>query len=158
MKVAPLYHALSKEAWCRPVLVNTGQHYDVNMSDAFVRDLSLPSPDYHLGVGGGTHAQQTARVMIAYEILCQNNRPDWIVVVGDVDSTLACALVAAKLCIPLAHLEAGLRSQDRSMPEEINQIVTDHVADLLWTPSKDADENWSAREFRGRESISWETS
>ena len=141
MKVAPLYHALANEAWCRPVLVNTGQHYDVSMSDAFIRDLGLPSPDHHLGIGGGTHAQQTARVMIAYETLCLNHPPDWIVVVGDVDSTLACALVAAKLRIPLAHLEAGLRSRDRSMPEEINRIVTDAVADLLWTPSKDADEN-----------------
>ena len=111
------------------------------MSDAFIRDLGLPSPDHHLGIGGGTHAQQTARVMIAYETLCLNHPPDWIVVVGDVDSTLACALVAAKLRIPLAHLEAGLRSRDRSMPEEINRIVTDAVADLLWTPSKDADEN-----------------
>ena len=141
MKVAPLYHALSNEAWCRPVLVNTGQHYDVSMSNAFIRDLGLPSPDHHLGIGGGTHAQQTARVMIAYETLCLEAPPDWIVVVGDVNSTLACALVATKLRIPLAHLEAGLRSRDRSMPEEINRIVTDGVADLLWTPSKDADEN-----------------
>ena len=141
MKVAPLYHALANEAWCRPILVNTGQHYDASMSDAFIRDLALPSPDHHLGIGGGTHAQQTARVMIAYETLCLKHPPDWIVVVGDVDSTLACALVAAKLRIPLAHLEAGLRSWDRSMPEEINRILTDQVADLLWTPSKDADEN-----------------
>jgi UDP-N-acetylglucosamine 2-epimerase (non-hydrolysing) len=141
MKVAPLYHALSNEAWCQPILVHTGQHYDVSMSDAFIRDLGLPVPKHHLGVGGGTHAQQTARVMIAYEGLCLEDPPDWIVVVGDVDSTVACALVAAKLGIPLAHLEAGLRSRDRSMPEEINRIVTDTVADLLWTPSKDADEN-----------------
>ena len=141
MKVAPLYHALLKEVWCRPLLVNTGQHSDASMSDAFVSDLGLPSPNYHLGIGGGTHAQQTARVMTAYEAVCLNQPPDWIVVVGDVDSTLACALVAAKLHIPLAHLEAGLRSWDRSMPEEINRIVTDAVADLLWTPSRDADEN-----------------
>ena len=141
MKVAPLYHALSNERWCRPILVNTGQHYDDSMSDAFIRDLGLPPPDHHLGIGGGTHAQQTARVMIAYETLCLESRPDWTVVVGDVDSTLACALVSAKLRIPLAHLEAGLRSRDRSMPEEINRIVTDRLADLLWTPSIDADEN-----------------
>ena len=141
MKVAPLYHALSNERWCRPILVNTGQHYDDSMSDAFIRDLGLPPPDHHLGIGGGTHAQQTARVMIAYETLCLESRPDWTVVVGDVDSTLAYALVSAKLRIPLAHLEAGLRSRDRSMPEEVNRIVTDRLADLLWTPSIDADEN-----------------
>jgi UDP-N-acetylglucosamine 2-epimerase (non-hydrolysing) len=141
MKVAPLYHVLMSEDWCVPVLIHTGQHYDVNMSDSFFTDLGLPAPDHHLGVGSGTHAEQTGAVMVAYERLCQDQRPDWTVVVGDVNSTLACALVAAKLCIPLAHLEAGLRSNDRSMPEEVNRIVTDRLADLLWTPSPDGDAN-----------------
>ncbi len=134
MKVAPLFHALKQESWCRPVLIHTGQHYDVNMSDAFFRDLQLPEPDHHLEVGSGTHAEQTGRVMMAYEKICFEHRPDWVVVVGDINSTLACALVAAKLCIPVAHLEAGLRSGDLTMPEEVNRIVTDSIADLLWTP------------------------
>lgn len=141
MKVAPLFHALKQEDWCRPVLIHTGQHYDENMSNFFVRDLRLPAPDFQLGIGSGTHAEQTANVMVAYEKLCIDHPPAWIIVVGDVNSTLACALVAAKLCIPLAHLEAGLRSGDRTMPEEINRIVTDAVASLLWTPSPDADVN-----------------
>ena len=141
MKVAPLFHALKQEDWCRPMLVHTGQHYDENMSNFFIRDLRLPAPDFQLGVGSGTHAEQTAGVMVAYEKICIDHPPAWIIVVGDVNSTLACALVAAKLCIPLAHLEAGLRSGDRSMPEEINRIVTDAVASLLWTPSPDADSN-----------------
>jgi UDP-N-acetylglucosamine 2-epimerase (non-hydrolysing) len=144
MKIAPVLHALSGEAWCHPVLVHTGQHYDQAMSDAFFRDLDMPEPDYHLGVGSGSHAEQTAGVMVAYERICMERRPDWIVVVGDVNSTLACTLVAAKLCIPLAHLEAGLRSRDRTMPEEVNRIVTDSLADLLWTPSPDGDENLRA--------------
>lgn len=144
MKVAPLYHALKAESWCEVKLVHTGQHYDSNMSDAFFRDFSLPKPDIHLGVGSGSHAEQTGRVMMAYEQVCQTERPDWIVVVGDVNSTLACTLVGAKLCIPVAHLEAGLRSRDRTMPEEVNRIVTDALADLLWTPSPDGDENLQA--------------
>lgn len=147
MKVAPLMHALKAADWCRAELVHTGQHYDAAMSDAFFRDLSIPRPDHHLGVGSGTHAEQTAAVMVAYEKVCAAERPDWIVVVGDVNSTAACALVGAKLCIPVAHLEAGLRSGDRSMPEEINRLVTDAIADLLWTPSPDADDNL-AREGR----------
>ena len=144
MKVAPLFHALKKESWCSPLLVHTGQHYDANMSDAFFSDLALPPPDYCLDVGSGTHAEQTAGVMIAYEQICCRDRPDWVVVVGDVNSTLACALVATKLCIPLAHLEAGLRSRDRTMPEEINRIVTDAISDVLWTPSPDGDDNLRA--------------
>jgi UDP-N-acetylglucosamine 2-epimerase (non-hydrolysing) len=111
------------------------------MSDAFFADLGLPKPDYHLGVGSGTHGEQTAGVMLAYEKVCLETPPDWTVVVGDVNSTVACALVATKLHIPVAHLEAGLRSGDRRMPEEINRLVTDAIADLLWTPSPDADEN-----------------
>ncbi|SRR5579875_3173466 len=144
MKVAPLYHELRKAEWCAPVIVHTGQHYDSNMSDTFFADLSLPKPDFHLGVGSGTHAEQTGGVMMAYERVCQKERPDWVIVVGDVNSTMACTLVGAKLGIPVAHLEAGLRSRDRTMPEEINRLVTDVLADLLWTPSRDADENLAA--------------
>ncbi len=142
MKIAPLYHALKKQtAWATPVIVHTGQHYDYSMSAAFFNDLGLPDPDYNLEIGSGTHAEQTAGVMIAYERLCREARPDWVVVVGDVNSTAACALVAKKEMLPLAHLEAGLRSRDRTMPEEINRLVTDAISDLLWTPSEDADEN-----------------
>ncbi len=163
MKIAPLYHALKKEDWAKPHIVHTGQHYDLNMSDAFFRDLRLPDPDFHLGVGSGTHAEQTGRVMMAYEKLLLQEKPDLVIVVGDVNSTLACALATTKICFTqiikpsslpagqpptysghrplLAHLEAGLRSFDRSMPEEINRIVTDSLSDILWTPSPDADEN-----------------
>jgi UDP-N-acetylglucosamine 2-epimerase (non-hydrolysing) len=141
MKVAPLYHALKQEQWCKPVIVHTGQHYDENMSASFLRDLNLPEPDIYLGVGSGTHAEQTARVMLAYEKVCLERSPDYIVVVGDVNSTMAAAITATKLNLPTAHLEAGLRSGDRSMPEEINRIVTDALCNLLWTPSDDADEN-----------------
>lgn len=141
MKIAPLFHELSRQSWCAPRIVHTGQHYDANMSDAFFEDLQMPEPHVHLGVGSGTHAQQTGNVMIAYEKICQESPPDWIVVVGDVNSTLACALVGAKLRIPVAHLEAGLRSGDRSMPEEINRVATDAIVDLLWTPSADGDEH-----------------
>ncbi len=141
MKIAPLYHALSQERWCRAEIVHTGQHYDYNMSDSFFRDLKLPEADFHLEVGSGSHAEQTGRVMIEYEKIAEHTRPDWVVVAGDVNSTLACALVGTKLCIPVVHLEAGLRSGDRSMPEEINRLATDAIADVLWTPSADADAN-----------------
>ena len=141
MKVAPLYHALKATDWATPIIVHTGQHYDKNMSDAILKDLRVPTPDFHLGVGSGSHAEQTGNVMIAYEKLCLAHRPDWIVVVGDVNSTAACAMVATKLWIPVVHLEAGLRSGDRQMPEEINRLVTDSIADVLWTPSVDANEN-----------------
>ena len=141
MKIAPLYHALAATDWCDPQTVHTGQHYDFNMSDAFFQDLGLPDATFNLGVGSGSHAEQTGGVMIAYEKVCTDNRPDWIVVVGDVNSTAACAMVGTKLWIPVVHLEAGLRSGDRSMPEEINRLVTDAIADVLWTPSADADEN-----------------
>ena len=141
MKIAPLYHALVKEGWAEPVIVHTGQHYDLNMSEAFFRDLNLPAPHIHLDVGSGTHAEQTGGVMIAYEKVLVETKPDLVVVVGDVNSTVACALAAVKLGIKVAHLEAGLRSFDRTMPEEINRIVTDSIADYLWTPSPDADEN-----------------
>ncbi len=141
MKVAPLYHVLKATDWAEPILVHTGQHYDHNMSDAILQDLRLPAPDFHLGVGSGSHAEQTGNVMIAYEKVCLESRPDWIVVVGDVNSTAACAMVGTKLWIPVVHLEAGLRSGDRTMPEEINRLVTDAIADVLWTPSADADDN-----------------
>src|SRR5210317_2030629 len=141
MKVAPLYHALKASDWAEPVLVHTGQHYDRNMSDAILDDLGIPEPDFHLGIGSGTHAEQTGNVMIAYEKICVENRPDWIIVVGDVNPTAACAMVGTKLWIPVIHLEAGLRSGDRRMPEEINRLVTDAIADVLWTPSADADAN-----------------
>ena len=152
MKVAPLYHALAATDWAEPIVVHTGQHYDRNMSDAILEDLGLPSPDFHLGIGSGTHAEQTGNVMIAYEKVCMEDRPDWIVVVGDVNPTAACAMVGTKLWIPVIHLEAGLRSGDRRMPEEINRLVTDAIADVLWTPSADADDNL-AREGTDGEKI-----
>ena len=142
MKIAPLYHALLKEKKTfKPEIVHTGQHYSNAMSDWFFRDLGLPTPHHSLDVGSGTHAEQTAAVMIRFEALCLKRRPDWVVVVGDVNSTIAAALVAAKLHIPVAHVEAGLRSRDRSMPEEINRLATDAISDLLLTPSPDGDAN-----------------
>jgi UDP-N-acetylglucosamine 2-epimerase (non-hydrolysing) len=141
MKVAPLYAALKGDPAFEPILVHTGQHYDQRMSKVFFDDLRLPKPDVYLGVGSGSHAVQTAQVMIGFEQVLLQYRPEWVIVVGDVNSTLGCALDASKLHIPVAHVEAGLRSGDRSMPEEINRIVTDSVADLLFTPSPDAGEN-----------------
>ena len=141
MKIAPLYHELVKREGIDPVIVHTGQHYDLNMSDVFFKDFGLPEPHIHLGVGSGTHAEQTGNVMIAYEKVLMEKRPDLVVVVGDVNSTVAATLAAVKLGIKTAHLEAGLRSFDRTMPEEINRMVTDSIADLLWTPSQDGDEN-----------------
>jgi UDP-N-acetylglucosamine 2-epimerase (non-hydrolysing) len=141
MKVAPVIEALRPVAGIRQLLVNTGQHYDESMAGSFFNELDLPRPDRDLGVGSGTHAVQTAKVMMAFEEVCLAEKPDLVVVVGDVNSTLAAALVAAKLVIPLAHVEAGLRSRDRHMPEEVNRIVTDRLADLLLTPSRDADDN-----------------
>lgn len=143
MKVAPLIRRLQGRGHTAS-LVHTGQHYDANMSDAFFRDLGLPDPDRHLGSGSGSHAEQTARVMMAFEPVVQELQPDIVVVVGDVNSTLACTLVCSKLQIPVAHVEAGLRSRDRTMPEEVNRLVTDCLADLLLTPSPDADENLRA--------------
>jgi UDP-N-acetylglucosamine 2-epimerase (non-hydrolysing) len=141
MKIAPLYHALAEQTWAEPMVIHTGQHYDLNMSDEIFEDLGLSAPDIHLGIGSGTHAEQTGRVMMAYEKVLLERRPDLVVVVGDVNSTLAATLAAAKLEIPVAHLESGLRSRDRSMPEEINRVATDALADLLWTPSPDGDRN-----------------
>lgn len=141
MKIAPLMEAMRAEPRFRQVLINTGQHYDEKMAGGFFRELQLPVPDRDLGVGSGTHAVQTAKVMMAFEEACLEIKPDLVVVVGDVNSTMAAAIVAAKLLIPVAHVEAGLRSRDRAMPEEINRIVTDRLADLLLTPSRDGDEN-----------------
>jgi UDP-N-acetylglucosamine 2-epimerase (non-hydrolysing) len=141
MKVAPVLRALRMRAGVRQTLLHTGQHYDANMSDIFFQQLGLPAPDVFLGVGSGTHAQQTAQVMVKFEDAITPSRPDWVLVYGDVNSTVAAALVCAKLRIPVAHVEAGLRSFDRDMPEEINRVVTDQIVDLLLTPSVDGDEN-----------------
>lgn len=141
MKIAPLYHVLKAQDWCDLSIIHTGQHYDAAMSDAFFKDLGLPKPDFHLNVGSGTHAEQTAGVMVGYEKVCIENFPDLTIVVGDVNSTVACAITAVKLGIKVAHLEAGLRSGDRTMPEEINRIITDSISNVLWTPSIDGDEN-----------------
>ncbi|MEW6125515.1 MAG: UDP-N-acetylglucosamine 2-epimerase (non-hydrolyzing) [Acidobacteriota bacterium] len=142
MKIAPVMDEMRQRAErIQPVLVHTGQHYDETMSDAFFEDLRLPRPDINLEIGSASHAEQTARIMLAFEKVLLELQPDWVVVVGDVNSTLAATLVAVKLQIKVAHIEAGLRSRDRSMPEEINRIVTDALADLLLTPSPDADEN-----------------
>ncbi|MGH9967423.1 MAG: non-hydrolyzing UDP-N-acetylglucosamine 2-epimerase [Pyrinomonadaceae bacterium] len=145
MKVAPIVEAMKRqEREFSPLVVHTGQHYDAMMSDAFFRDLDLPAPDLYLGVGSGSHAAQTAAVMERFEPVLLQEKPDWVLVVGDVNSTLACALVSVKLGIKVAHVEAGLRSRDRSMPEEINRLLTDQIADLLFTPSQDANENLGA--------------
>ena len=145
MKVAPIVAAMKRrEREFTPLVVHTGQHYDAAMSDAFFRDLDLPQPDVYLGVGSGTHAAQTAAVMERFEPVVLLEKPDWVLVVGDVNSTLACALVCVKLGVKVAHVEAGLRSRDRTMPEEINRLLTDQIADLLFTPSADADENLRA--------------
>jgi UDP-N-acetylglucosamine 2-epimerase (non-hydrolysing) len=144
MKVAPVLRALGAHGHTG-ILVHTGQHYDVRMSDAFFRDLELPEPDYHLGVGSGSQAVQTARCMEAFEPVLREVSPDWVVVVGDVNSTLACALVTAKLreelSCGLAHVEAGLRSRDWRMPEEVNRVLTDRLADLCLTSSPEAAPN-----------------
>ncbi|MBN1543337.1 UDP-N-acetylglucosamine 2-epimerase (non-hydrolyzing) [candidate division KSB1 bacterium] len=132
MKIAPIHRRMLDSGRCDPVLIHTGQHYDGRMSDSFFQDLGLPKPDRYLGVGSGSHAEQTAAVMIGIEKALMELCPDWVIVVGDVNSTLAAALVAAKMHIPIAHVEAGLRSGDRRMPEEINRILTDSLADLLF--------------------------
>jgi UDP-N-acetylglucosamine 2-epimerase (non-hydrolysing) len=149
MKIAPLVREIKRhnekidhtDTHIDFLLVHTGQHYDIQMSEVFFRDLGLPKPDINLEVGSASHAAQTAKIMTGFEEVCLAEKPDWVVVVGDVNSTMACTLVAAKLGIKVAHVEAGLRSFDRSMPEEINRLVTDALADLLLTPSPDGDEN-----------------
>jgi UDP-N-acetylglucosamine 2-epimerase (non-hydrolysing) len=142
MKTAPVMTEMARYPdMFQQVLVHTGQHYDYNMSQIFFEDLAMPLPDEFLNVGSGTHAEQTARIMLAFEPVLLKHQPDWVFVVGDVNSTLACALVCAKLGLQVAHIEAGLRSGDRTMPEEINRLLTDQMADLLFTPSRDADAN-----------------
>ena len=141
MKMAPLMAAMACEADIEQTLLHTGQHYDEKMSQIFFDELRLPQPDVYLGVGSGSHAEQTAQVMIEFEKVLLAERPKIVVVVGDVNSTLACSIVAAKAWIPVAHVEAGLRSFDRRMPEEINRIVTDALSDILFTTSRDANEN-----------------
>jgi UDP-N-acetylglucosamine 2-epimerase (non-hydrolysing) len=142
MKIAPIVEEMTRyPGRFQQVLVHTGQHYDDEMSQVFFDDLGLPEPDVYLGVGSGSHAQQTAQVMLAFESVLLEEQPDLVLVVGDVNSTLACALVATKLHVPVAHVEAGLRCFDRAMPEEINRVLTDQVADLLFTTERDADEN-----------------
>ncbi|MFN2491452.1 MAG: non-hydrolyzing UDP-N-acetylglucosamine 2-epimerase [Pyrinomonadaceae bacterium] len=142
IKVAPIVDAMKRrKREFTPLVVHTGQHYDVEMSDAFFRDLDLPKADIHLGVGSGSHAAQTADIMKGFEAVVIKEKPDWVLVVGDVNSTLACALVCVKLGVNVAHVEAGLRSRDRTMPEEINRLLTDQIANLLFTPSEDADQN-----------------
>lgn len=141
MKVAPVLRAFADRPGLRSILVHTGQHYDAAMSQSFFDELGIPEPDEHLGVGSGTHAQQTAAVLVGMEAVLQKRRPDLVMVVGDVNSTVAGALAATKLQIPVAHLEAGLRSRDRSMPEEVNRILTDQISDLCLTPSRDGDAN-----------------
>lgn len=132
MKIAPLQRAFRQHPNIQSHIVHTGQHYDSRMSDVFFQQLEIPEPTYHLGVGGGSHTQQTARIMLEFEKIVETDRPDLVLVVGDVNSTVACALVASKMQIPVAHVEAGLRSGDRTMPEEINRILTDSISDHLF--------------------------
>ena len=141
MKIAPLMHQLSNHPTIKAVLVHTGQHYDVKMSGQFFEELNIPAPDINLEVGSASHAVQTARIMEGFEKVCLSEKPDYVLVVGDVNSTAACTLVAAKLGIKTIHYEAGLRSNDRTMPEEINRLVTDAISDVFVTTSVDADEN-----------------
>jgi len=141
MKIAPLIRAMSQQGDMKPFLVHTGQHYDVSMAGQFFKDLGIPEPDVSLEVGSGSHASQTAEIMKRIEPVLERERPDMLLVVGDVNSTMAAAVTAAKLCIPVAHVEAGLRSFDRSMPEEINRILTDAISDLLFVTERSAVEN-----------------
>ncbi len=142
MKVAPILRAFSTHAPDEDVLLlHTGQHYSSNMSDSFFEDLGIPPANINLGIGSGSHAEQTARIMVGFEKVCLDEKPDWVLVVGDVNSTVACAITAKKLGIRVAHVEAGLRSRDMSMPEEINRLCTDVIADLLFTTDELADEN-----------------
>ena len=138
MKIAPIVRALRGHARLAFKIIHTGQHYDREMNDVFFEELGIPAPDLFMGAGGGSHAEQTAKIMIAFEQLCQSQRPDAVLVVGDVNSTLACSIVAKKLTIPVAHVEAGLRSGDMSMPEEINRLVTDSIADWFFVTEPSA--------------------
>ncbi len=140
MKIAPVFLELKRRGLSQ-ILVHTGQHYDAAMSSVFFEELRMPQPDVFLGVGSGSHAEQTSRVMTAFELVCIDREPGLVIVGGDVNSTLACALAGAKLGIPVAHVEAGLRSFDRSMPEEINRVLTDHLSELLFTSEPSGDDN-----------------
>jgi UDP-N-acetylglucosamine 2-epimerase (non-hydrolysing) len=141
MKMAPLFFVLARQRLVEPQIVHTGQHYDYAMSQAFFEDLDLPQPHHFLGTGSGSHAEQTARIMVEFEKVVLAEKPDLVVVFGDVNSTVACSLTAKKLLVPVAHVEAGLRSFDETMPEEINRRVTDAISDMLFTPSPDGDKN-----------------
>src|ERR1700720_3626611 len=141
MKVAPVLSALRQYPKIKQSLIHTGQHYDTNMSDVFFQQLEIPAPDVNLGVGSGSHARQTAEIMTRFEPIVLERKPDLVLVYGDVNSTVAAALVCSKLLVQVGHVEAGLRSFDRTMPEEINRIATDRLADLLFTPSEDGDSN-----------------
>jgi len=141
MKVAPVMSALKQYSKIKQSLIHTGQHYDANMSDVFFQQLEIPAPDVNLGVGSGSHARQTAEIMIRFEPVVLERKPDLVLVYGDVNSTVAAALVCSKLLIQVGHVEAGLRSFDRAMPEEVNRLLTDQLADLLFTPSEDGDRN-----------------
>jgi len=151
MKAAPVLRAIQNTGK-KQTLVHTGQHYDVNMSDVFFQELKIPAPDVNLAVGSGSHAQQTAEIMARFEAVVQQRKPDVVLVYGDVNSTVAAALVCAKLSVPVGHVEAGLRSFDRTMPEEINRLVTDRLSEILFTPSADGDTNL-LREGIAREKI-----
>ncbi len=160
MKIAPIYAEMKKHPdFFNPIIVHTGQHYDEKMSKVFFDELKMPKPHIYLGVGSGTHAHQTAQIMEKFEAILLEHRPDWVLVVGDVNSTIACSLVAAKIRYPenkkrpqIAHVEAGLRSFDWDMPEEVNRVLTDHLSDLLFTTCADGDENL-AREGISKEKI-----
>ncbi len=142
MKIAPIVREMRRrESKFQPLIVHTRQHYDAAMSDSFFEDLDIPKPDFHLEVGSHSHAVQTAKIMMEFEPVILQEKPDWVLVVGDVNSTIACALVCSKLGVKVAHVEAGLRSGDMAMPEEINRLLTDRISDLLLTPSTDGDEN-----------------
>ena len=149
MKVAPLHRALEAHGGFQSRIVHTGQHYDDRMSDIFFRQLELPEPHVYLGVGSGSHADQTARIMIGFEQVLMDEAPDLVIVVGDVNSTVACSLVAVKQHVPVAHVEAGLRSFDRRMPEEINRVVTDRISDWLFVTEQSGLDNLSAEGVDG---------
>jgi UDP-N-acetylglucosamine 2-epimerase (non-hydrolysing) len=141
MKAAPVLQALARQEGVRQTLVHTGQHYNFDMSDVFFQQLGMPAPDFNLEVGSGSHALQTSQIIARFEAIIVEHKPDWVVVYGDVNSTVAAAIVCAKMMIPVAHVEAGLRSFDRTMPEEINRLLTDQISELLFTPSEDGNRN-----------------
>src|SRR5699024_7163016 len=141
MKIAPILKEIEKHDNIEGKLLHTGQHYDYDMSKIFFDELGIPTPDFHLGIGSGSHAEQTAKVMVEFEKVLLKEQPDWVIVVGDVNPTMACTIVDNKMGVKVAHVEAGLRSYDRQMPEEINRILTDSIADLLLTPSIDGNMN-----------------